>query len=131
MPDGYVTATRRPVPLAEPFATAEEAVLWMMQALAARNDGAKSAGSGQRRPCEPDDVLNVMNRLYYRRRILLEHARVIRRWGERGYPPDPNALEEMADYRVWKEAMDRMTWPLQQKGIVAATTCLTNRRRLL
>ena len=80
MPDGYVTATRRPVPLAEPFATAECAWFWTMAALTARRDGARNlAGMASTlRPCEPDDVVRVLNRLYYQRRIDLMHARILR-----------------------------------------------------
>lgn len=122
MPDGYVTATRRPVPLAEPFATAECAWFWTMAALTARRDGARNLAGMARtlRPCEPDDVLRVLNRLYYQRRIDLMHARILRIWGERGVPPDSHALGEMSDARIWDEAMRRLTWPLQAKGIVVS-----------
>ena len=121
MPDGYLTATRRPVPLAEPFATAECAWFWTMAALTARRDGARNLAGMARtlRPCEPDDVLRVLNRLYYQRRIDLIHARVLRHWGDIGWPPDPTALSEMRDHAIWVDALDRMHLPLKVKGIVA------------
>ncbi|MBX9595999.1 MAG: hypothetical protein K2X46_16670, partial [Roseomonas sp.] len=77
-----------------PFGTAEEAWLWTMAALVARRDGARiGAGRGKvQRPCEPDDVVKCLDRLYRQRRISLDHVRVLRSWGERGTPPSPHAL---------------------------------------
>jgi hypothetical protein len=94
---------------AEPFASAEEAWFWTMAALIARHDGARlSAGrGGVLRPCEPDDVVKCLDRLYRQRRIELAHARILRVWGERG------------DVRLWREAMERLDFPLRQKGIIA------------
>ena len=104
----------------EPFRSADDAWFWTMAALAARRDGAKySAGLGKvARPCEPDDVVKCLDRLYRRRRIDLAHARVLRIWGERGVAPNPAHPAERADVRLWREAMDRMEWLLRIKGIV-------------
>lgn len=104
-----------------PFDTAEEAWFWTMAALTARRDGARIvAGRGTlTRPCEPDDVIRCLDRLYRQRRIELAHARVLRIWGERGTAPDPRALRESGDSRLWREAMQRLDWPLRLKGIVA------------
>ncbi len=115
------TAFLRSTATAEPFATTEEAWLWTMAALVARAAGARVvAGLGSRqRPCEPDDVVKCLDRLYRQRRIDLRHARVLRRWGERGVPPNPRYAEERADAGLWQEAMSRLEWPLQIKGIVA------------
>jgi hypothetical protein len=92
-----------------------------MAALIARREGARVvAGAGQKlRPCEPDDVLKCLDRLYRQRRIDLAHARILRIWGERGVAPDPRHLSERADWRIWREAMDRLEFPLRAKGIVA------------
>jgi hypothetical protein len=105
----------------EPFQTAEEAWFWTMAALVARQDGARIvAGRGTTiRPCEPDDVVKCLDRLYRQRRIDLTHARVMRRWGERGYAPNPHAASERSDAAVWREALGRLEWPLRIKGIVA------------
>lgn len=105
----------------QPFRSADEAWFWTMAALVARNDGARIvSGRGLvSRPCEPDDVVNCLDRLYRQRRIDLAHARIMRIWGERGMAPDPTALRERGDHRLWREAMDRLEWPLRQKGIVA------------
>lgn len=117
MPDGYVTATRRPAPLAEPFASAECAWFWTMAALTARRDGARNlAGMASTlRPCEPDDVVRALNRLYYQRRIDLIRPHPAH-LGERGVPPDPHALGEMSDARIWDEAMRRLTWAVAGEG---------------
>lgn len=105
----------------EPFRSAEEAWLWTMAALIARRDGARVvAGLGAvARPCEPDDVVKCLDRLYRQRRIDLAHARVLRIWGERQQAPDPRYAEEKRDWQVWREAIDRLEWPLRVKGIVA------------
>ena len=104
-----------------PFLTAEEAWLWTFAALKARRDGARyTAGLGTvTRPCEPDDVVRCLDALYQRRRIDLMHARVLRAWGERQTPPDPAFASEKNDHRLWKEALERLEWPLRVKGIVA------------
>lgn len=106
---------------AEPFRSAEEAWLWTMAALIARRDGARiAAGRGEKvRPCEPDDVIKCLDRLYRQRRIDLIHARVMRIWGERGVAPDPRYAAERHDAAQWREAMNRLEWPLRVKGIVA------------
>ena len=109
------------ISVAEPFRSAEEAWFWTMSALIARRDGARiSAGKGAKvRPCEPDDVIKCLDRLYRHRRIDLIHARVMRLWGERGTAPDPRHLSERGDAEQWREAMNRLEWPLRVKGIVA------------
>ena len=106
---------------AEPFASAEEAWFWTMAALIARHDGARlSAGHGSVvRPCEPDDVVKCLDRLYRQRRIELAHARILRLWGERGTAPNPRIPAERGDVRLWREAMERLDFPLRQKGIIA------------
>ncbi|WP_370643257.1 hypothetical protein [Roseomonas cutis] len=110
----------------EPFRTAEEAWFWTMAALVARRDGARVlAGRGLvERPCEPDDVVKCLDRLYRQRRIDLAHARILRIWGERGERPNPLSPRERHDHRLWSEALDRLEWPLQLKGIVAGDPSL-------
>ncbi len=114
-------AALAPLAKAVPFRNAEEAWIWTMAALVARRDGARIvAGAGRvPRPCEPDDVVKCLDRLYRQRRIDLVHARILRIWGERGLPPDPRAVRERSDWRLWREALDRLEWPLRVKGIVA------------
>ena len=117
---GYAPAVRSNNKF-EPFASAEEAWFWTMAALVARRDGARIvSGAGRvQRPCEPDDVVRCLDRLYRQRRIDLQHARILRIWGERGCAPDPRAPRERGDSRLWREAMARLDWPLRAKGIVS------------
>ncbi|MBX9751349.1 MAG: hypothetical protein K5Q68_17305 [Roseococcus sp.] len=109
-----------PLARLEPFTSAEEAWFWTMAALIARRDGARvAAGKGlAQRPCEPDDVVKCLDRLYRQRRIDLTHARIMRIWGERGVAPCPRHAQERGDHRLWREAMNRLEWPLRVKGIV-------------
>ena len=71
------------------------------------------------RPCDPDDVIKCLDTLYRQRRIDLRHARILRIWGERQTAPDPTRAGERAEARIWREAMDRLEWPLRVKGIVS------------
>lgn len=104
-----------------PFRSAEEAWLWTMAALVARRDGARvRAGIGRfKRPCEPDDVVKCLDTLYRRRRVDLVHARILRIWGERQAAPNPAFATERGDWRLWREALERLEWLLRVKGIVA------------
>ena len=104
----------------EPIKDAEEAWLWTMAALMARRDGARyTANQGKvSRPCEPDDVVKCLDGLYRRRRIDLVHARILRIWGERQAAPNPAFAGERCDWRLWREALDRLEWSLRVKGIV-------------
>ena len=100
---------------ARPFSSAHAAWFWAMADLKSRKDHSRnSAGI-----CSPDDLVRILDVLYRQRRIDLTHARVLRIWGERGIAPDPKFTSERADFKLWKEAMDRLEWPLRVKGIVA------------
>src|SRR5476649_824996 len=105
----------------QPFRTAEEAWIWTMAALRARRDGARyTANLGLvSRPCEPDDVVRCLDALYRRKRIGLVHARILRIWGDRQTAPNPAYAAERCDFRLWREAMEQLEWPLRVKGIVA------------
>jgi hypothetical protein len=107
-------------PLTVKFANAEEAWLWTMGCLMARRQGARfGANKGSvSRPCEPDDVVKCLDTLYRQRRIDLLHARILRVWGERQAPPNPAYASEKSDWRIWREAMERLDWPLRLKGII-------------
>ncbi len=108
-------------PATVPFPSAEEAWLWTMACLMARRQGARfGANKGMvRRPCEPDDVVKCLDTLYRQRRIDLLHGRILRIWGERQAVPNPAYASEKSDWRIWREAMERLEWPLRVKGIVA------------
>jgi hypothetical protein len=117
-------SSSRPAPAAargQPFHSAEEAWFWTMAALVARREGARyGANKGLiTRPCEPDDVVKCLDTLYRQRRIDLVHGRILRIWGERQTAPNPAYAVERNDWRVWREALDRLEWQLRVKGIVS------------
>lgn len=116
-----VVARRRPLlSEAQPFRSAEAAWLWTMECIVARRGGSGEAfGIGANRPCEPDDVVKALDRLYRQRRLGLHHARIMRIWGEKGRAPLAYLTTEKADARIWSEAMRAMDTPLRARGIVA------------
>ncbi|MCK6417817.1 MAG: hypothetical protein L6Q57_02620 [Alphaproteobacteria bacterium] len=107
-----------------PFDSVVEAWFWFIQAMAARNDGARIAAGRAPvpRPCEPTDILKVLDRLVRNRRLLKEHLLVLRHYGRRLMAPDPRRVKEARAYKLWVEALDVLHAPLVQKGIVAAKT---------
>ncbi len=108
-------------PRTVPFRDAEEAWLWTMAALVARREGSPRGvdGAGVPRPAVPEDVLRCLDTLYRRRRVDLLHARILRIWGERGMAPDPSRAAERSDSQIWREALQRLEWPLRVKGVIA------------
>lgn len=103
-----------------PFRRAQDAWFWTMRELLLRQGGRRSEPTREdaRRPCSPDDVIGVLDKLYRQRRISLAHARVLRAYGESQVAPDAKHSTERADALLWTEAMQRMEWPLRVKGIV-------------
>lgn len=103
------------------FATAQEAWFWGMQCFAARAEGARYRAdqSERARPCEPDDLLVAVERLVRLRRLRAAHVRTLFAFGRRLAPPDPRCREEVQAAHLWDEALDRLTTPWRQKGIVA------------
>ena len=103
-----------------PFHSAEEAWFWFIAAQAARNDGARFvAGQGLLpRPCEPVDILRVLDRLYRQRMLLRDHLLVLRHYGRRHLAPDPRRIKEVRAYSLWTEALERIELVLIRKKIV-------------
>ena len=102
-----------------PFRSAEEAWFWTMRAIVARREGRRPLVS-ESRPCRPDDILKCLDQLYRHRRIDLLHARILRIWGERQTTPNPAYSRERCDWRIWREAISRLEWPLRAKGFVVS-----------
>jgi hypothetical protein len=102
------------------FKDAEDAWFWFIAAYEARHSGAKIvAGIGTLpRPCEPLDILRVVDRLYRQRRLFIDHLRVLNFYGKRGSPPDPRRDKEQRAYGIWHEALARIEPALQRKGIL-------------
>ena len=103
-----------------PFETAEEAWFWFIVAQQARCDGARFvSGVGDIvRPCEPVDILKILDGLYRKRRLLRDHLLVLRYYGRRNMPPDSRRVKEKRAAYLWEEAMDRLETPFTQKGII-------------
>lgn len=100
------------------FPSAEAAWFWTAASLEARTNPA--APRPPQRACRPEDVVKCLDELYRRRRIELLHARILRHYGRRGRAPNPAHPRERCDWRLWQEAMDRLAYPLRQKGLLAA-----------
>ncbi len=98
----------------------EEAWFWFIAAQAAKNDQAKfTAGlSLYPRPCEPVDILKVVDTLYRNRRLVRDHFYILKHYGERNMPPDPTRNNEIRAFQLWAEAMERMAPILERKGII-------------
>lgn len=103
-----------------PFESAEEAWFWFVAAMAAKQDGARYvAGAGlYPRPCEPVDILKVLDRLHRARRLRRDHLLVLRHYGRRNMPPDPTRVKERNAHHLWCEGLDRIEEVLIRKGIV-------------
>jgi hypothetical protein len=104
----------------QPFETVEDLWFWFIQAQTAKNEGARvSAGQGSvRRPCEPLDILKILDGLYRNRCIIREHLLVLRYYGRRMLAPDPRRIKEVRAYKLWNEALSHMQPALERKGIV-------------
>ncbi len=102
------------------FETAEEVWFWFISAQAARNDGARvTSGHGVvQRPCEPVDILKIVDGLYRQRRLQRDHLLVLRHYGQRMMAPDPRRVKEKRAHYLWSEAMERMEPILERKGII-------------
>lgn len=102
------------------FHTPEEAWFWFMQANQARLDGArtKSREGSVCRPCEPVDILRILDRLYRTRRLMMDHLRVLRYYGLRQMPPEKWRRSEMKAATLWAEAMRALESPLIAKKIM-------------
>ena len=105
---------------AVPFGSVEEAWFWFIDANQARLDGARfTAARGHiRRPCEPVDMLRILDRLYRTRRLSMDHLRVLRFYGVRQMPPEGWRRREARAATLWREAMRALEPVLEAKGIL-------------
>lgn len=103
-----------------PFSNAEEAWFWFILAQQAKEEGARLVAgfSSSLRPCEPVDILNILNGLYRHRRLLMDHLLVLRHYGRRQLSPDPRRPKEARASVLWHEALSRLENIFIRKGIV-------------
>ena len=104
-----------------PFTDAEEAWFWFIDASEARHQGARIVAGLATfpRPCEPVDIMKVVDRLYRQRRLLADHLRVLVHYGQRRQPPDHRRPAELKAVGLWQEALNIIEGILRLKGIVA------------
>ena len=103
-----------------PFADAQSLWFWFIQAQTARHDGAKIlafCGTAVR-PCSPLDVQAIVARLYQQKILTDSHIRVLRHYGLLQQAPDPYRPQQLADAKLWAQAMARLSTPLVQKNII-------------
>lgn len=118
------TPRRTPNPVRDhqtvPFTTAEEVWFWFIDANQARLEGARfsAAQGGVRRPCEPVDILRIVDRLYRGRRLVMDHLRVLRYYGVRRMPPESWRANEARAATLWAEAMRTLEPVLVSKKIM-------------
>ena len=114
----------QPQSVGEPFDSVEECWFWFVAANNAKNEGARY-GAGLStiiRPCEPADILSIMDRLFRSRQITIEHLKVLKHYGERSFGPDKHQRRERRSFYRWKEAMDKLRPVLERKAIVKRKT---------
>lgn len=116
-----------------PFHHEEEVWFWFMGANQARLDGAArmSGQGGPVRPCEPVDILRILDRLYRSRHLSLEHFRILRHYGERLSAPDKWKPREARAAIFWREAMSALREVFIQKGIITIAEEEKNNNNLI
>lgn len=104
----------------ELFNDTQEAWFWFMQANEAKIIGAKcSPGMGNvSRPCEPEDIMNIVNRLYRQRALLIDHVRILAHYGKKLCAPNVDRYREQKAVTLWKEAMAKIEPVFMKKGII-------------
>lgn len=104
-----------------PFDSGEEAFWNMLYTQEAARDGARfNGGGGTPRPGGALDVMVAIDRLYRRRRLKIEHIRVLSHYGRRKLAPDINNPKEASAAGLWREAMQIIEEALVKKRMVRA-----------
>ena len=105
-----------------PFSSSESLWFWFMEA---RHSGAriKRGAGGVERACEPLDIYTIVQRLYRKRMLLVEHLRVLYHYGRRQCPPDPRQKREIKAASIWREALARLEPTLEAKEILGSVRC--------
>jgi hypothetical protein len=106
-----------------PFTSAEEVWFWFIAARGAQLAGARdNPQSGTPRPCEPVDILNIINRLYRGRVLKMNHFQVLKFYGERFMRPQRHHPRESRAAQLWDEAMDRLSESFIRHGLMIDDT---------
>lgn len=101
------------------FESSEEAWYWFVASTEAKKSGGAIDDKQKKlRPCETNDIYNIIMRLYMNRMLRIDHFRVLKFYGLRGAAPDPNVVSELKAHTLWVQAMDRLEPILIRRGIV-------------
>ena len=97
------------------FKSAESAFFWYVHSL----DSKRHTGDfGNKRPCEPLDILRAIERLVRRGVIQPAQVTILRKYGMSGRAPDASKDEQKQDFNLWKAAMRAIAEELEKNGIV-------------
>lgn len=102
------------------FHSAEELWFWFIHANEARQEGAlcRQGISEKPRPCEPNDIMQILNRVHRNRQLMIDHFRILSHYGNRGYAPDGRRPRESKAHTLWREAF-RVLGPIfENKGFM-------------
>jgi len=104
----------------EKFNNTQEAWFWFIQANEAKILGAKcSPGMGTiSRPCEPEDIMNIVHKLYRTRTLLIDHIRILAHYGKKLSAPNKDRYKEQKAYTLWREAINKLEPVMVKKGII-------------
>jgi hypothetical protein len=105
---------------ATPFDNAEDVWFWFIAAQQAKTEGARvTANMGKAiRPCEPIDILKILDRLYRNRTLTMHHFKVMRHYGRRGFAPDCDHAQEQKAAQLWHDAFEQLEPIFIRKKII-------------
>lgn len=106
------------------FATAEEAWFWFMRTEKARAEQAKGErwDTLSERPCDPDDIITCVTRLYRTRHLYPLHLEVLGEYGYLDRGPYKDDDIEVVDWIIWVDAFDVLAPYLLEKEIIECPT---------
>jgi hypothetical protein len=105
----------------ETFNTAEEVWFWFWTCINSRKLGSRRGEdcSALQRICEVNDIRIVVKKLYQKSFLNKDHIRTLAIFGKKMYPPNIRFGNSKKDTSLWNEAMDILSVPFKQKGIIA------------
>lgn len=102
------------------FGSAEELWFWFVSAQMARDEGAicRAGQSETPRPCEPNDILQIISKLHRNRQLMMDHFRILAHYGNRGFAPDMSKRAEIRAHTLWREAFTVLRPIFESKGFL-------------
>ena len=107
-----------------PFSSSQEAWFWFILCHQATHDGARICArvGSTPRPCEPVDILCIVDSLHRCGRLFSRHLDVLARYGQMQIAPDEAYGPQKKDARLWRDAHEIMQEIFIQKGIIEQIT---------